>query len=145
MLRLDASPNYLFAVDGEEFLTVSARRSALRVSGVVGEGDRALAKVSSNTFPARRGVHLLPGRSEHAIWISERGRRIFEAEFDDPNTIEIMGEFFGSMNDLASLISCLDCVHWEGGKLLAGHVVDLRGQKGSRVNFDRSGMVRFLN
>jgi hypothetical protein len=145
VLRLDPAPTYMFAVGGEEFLTVSTRRSALRISGVVGEEDRPLAKVSENTFPARRGAHLRPGRSEHAIWVNEQGRRIFEAEFDDPGTIEITGEFFGSMNERASLISCRDGVHWGGGKLPAGYVVDLRGQKGSRVDFDRSGVIRFLN
>jgi hypothetical protein len=145
VLRIDPFPTYVFAVDGQEFLAVRTHGSAVRVSAVVGEGDRALAKVSDNTFPVRRGVHLLPGRTENAIWMSERGRRIFEAKFDDPSTIEIIGEFFGSMNDPSSLISCRDGVHWGAGTLPAGSVVDLRGQKGSRVDFDRSGVIRFLN
>ena len=142
VLRMDPSPHYVFAVDGEEFLAVTTHRSGVRVSGVVGEQGRALAKVSENTFPVRRGMHLLPGRSDHAIWMIERGRKVFEAEFDDPNTIEITGEFFGSMNGPASLISCRDGLYWEGGKLRAGSVVDLRGQKGGRVDFDRSGVIR---
>lgn len=145
VLRMEAAPRYVFTVDGLEFLSLRVQGSALRASGVVGADDRALAQLSDNTFPVRRGMDLLPGKDDHSIWVAERGRKIFEVELDDPRTIEITGEFFGSMQDRAPLISCREGVRWAGGELSPGAVVDLRGRTGERVDFDRSGSVRVLD
>lgn len=142
LFRIDNSPEYVLAVDGTPFLELDTRGSHLRVSGVIGNDHRALARVSENAIPARHTADLRPAINANAIWVQQGSRRIFSARYDDPSTIVVSGDFFGFLSSTSALISCNDGIRWNGSSLPAGTTIDLRGQGPGVISFEESGAVR---
>ena len=142
VLRVDKAPTYVLEVEDTPVLELDTQQSQLRVSGVIGSDDRALATVGENVFSRRLDTDVHPAKDAHAIWVRHGSRRVFVARYDDPSTIEVSGDFFSSPSGASPLISCNDGIRWGDTSLPAGTRIDLRGQGTGAISFGQSGAVR---
>jgi len=144
VLRVAPSNRYVFSVNDKEFLELDLARSGLTVSGVVGARDKAAASIERNTFPVRR-TGIRPSKPDsHTLLVQEDGEDIFRVQYSEPRMIEVTGEFFERRSAEPALISFQEGIHWSGGSVGQGTVIDLRSQSGGRINFAPSGQIRVL-
>ena len=144
VLRVAPSSRYVFSVNDKQFLELDLGRSGLTVSGVVGARDKAAASIERNTFPVRR-TGIRPSKPDsHTLLVQEDGEDIFRVQYSEPRMIEVTGEFFERRSAEPALISFQDGIHWSGGGVRQGTVIDLRSQSGGRIDFAPSGQIRVL-
>jgi hypothetical protein len=144
ILRVTPSDQYVLSVDHEQVLELDLCQSGLRVSGVIGAHDRVATDINQNTFPSRQG-RILPAKPDaHTLLVQEEGEEIFRSHYSEPLRIEITGQFFGRRSVEPAAISFQKGIHWSGGAVQPGTVIDLRDQGRGWVDFGGSGAIRIL-
>jgi hypothetical protein len=143
ILQVSPSDEFEFSVDGKKFLELDLRRSKLSVSGVVGTRNRATTSIRQNTFPFSE-PGFRPARPDaHTLLVQEEGRNIFRIHFSDRRRLEVNGQFFEKRSDEGAIISLQNGIHWKGGDVPAGTLIDLRDQGRGRISFE-TGLIRIL-
>jgi len=145
LLRVAASDRYVLSVDDKQFLDLDLRRSGLMVSCVVGSQDEAAICISQNTFPFSR-IGIRPSKPDgHTLVVQDEGEDVFRICYSEPRSIEVTGQLFERSSAEPALISFQNGIHWSGGGVPPGTVIDLRDQGKGRIDFGRSGSIRVLS
>ena len=142
VLRVTPSDRYVLTVAGERFLELDLRDSGLAVSCVAGADNRASTGITQNTFPFRWADVRPSSPDSHTLLVQENGRDIFKVDYSEPQRIEVMGQFFQRRSAQKALVSFQDGIHWNGGRVPAGTVVDLRSQGQGMIDFGPSGSIQ---
>jgi len=145
VLRVAPSNRYAFSVNGKQFLDLDLKRSKLRVSCVVGAENTVTTVIDQNTIPlSRRGIR--PSNLDgHTLLLQDEGMETFRIQYAEPRRIEVAGQMFEGTAGGPTIISFQKGIHWSGGDLQPGTVVDLRGQGSGMIDFGRSGSVRIVS
>lgn len=144
VLRVPTAERYALSVTGTPVLDLDVAGGGLLVTGTIGADDRAFARVDENRF-GRRWSPVRPGNpDDHTLVLQGDARDIFRLQYEEPNRIEVTGQFFGPRRVEPALISFENGIRWKGGAIAPGTVIDLRPRGVGRIDFGDGGEVRVV-
>jgi len=143
LLRLAPNDQYVFTVDGKEFLQLDSLRSGsgMRVGCMVAARDSTPTGIGRSGFPFRRARAQPTRLNAHTLRAQEDGKDVFRAHYAAPHRIEITGRFFVDQSAELSVVSCMNGIRWNGGGIPPGATVDLMRQGKGTIDFERSGLI----